>query len=184
MKKKLVGSALSLLLLCAALFFTACQTGGPDAANEALATELMDKALDVWNNGNMAAAEEMYSPDFTRTTPTGTVTGMDEFKAYYEAMTSAYSDVKLSFTDHWTKGDKVTVLWNFSATNTGPLGEDMPATGKAVSNDGVSILTLKDGKIVNDWALWDQLGAFTELGYTLQPPQMAEADAPAEDAAE
>ncbi|MFQ5447935.1 MAG: ester cyclase, partial [Saprospiraceae bacterium] len=143
-----------------------------------------DKVVDLWNNGNMTVAEEIYAPDFKRISPMGTTTGIDEFKAGYDSMKKVYSDVKLTINDYWAKGDKVTVLWNFSATNTGPFAENMPATGKAFSNDGVSILTLKDGKIVNDWAAWDQLSIFTELGYTLQPPQMAEAETPAENATE
>jgi len=184
MKKKLVSSVFSLLLLCAVLLFTACQTGDPDAASEALATELLDKALDFWNNGNLAAAEEMYSPDFKRTTPTGTISGMDELKAYYGDVTTSLSDFKLTFTDHWTKGDKITVVWNLSATNTGPFGENMPATGKAYSSDGMTVLTVKEGKIVNDLAIWDQLNVFMQLGYNLQPPQLAKAENPAAESSE
>ncbi len=57
MKMKLVSSAFSLFLLCTAMLFTACQTAGPDIANEEIVKGLLDKTLDLWNNGNMAVAE-------------------------------------------------------------------------------------------------------------------------------
>ena len=39
------------------MLFTACQTAGPDIANEEIVKGLLDKTLDLWNNGNMAVAE-------------------------------------------------------------------------------------------------------------------------------
>ncbi|MBI5913925.1 MAG: ester cyclase [Bacteroidetes bacterium] len=165
------------LLFCVAttLLFTACQPPAvnPDAANEALVKPMTEMILDIWNNGNMAQLEQLYAPDFTRRDIGGTAKGYDEFKASFENIKKTYSNFKLTLKESWVKGDKVTFVWNVSSTHSGPFGEGMPATGKPVSIDGVSILTLKDGKVVDDWAVFDQASVLTQVGYTFQPPATA-----------
>ena len=166
---------IAVLLMAVTALFSACQqpAANPDAANEALLKPLTEMTLDLWNNGNMAALENIYAPDFTRTDNNGTVKSYDEFKASFENLKKVYSDFKLSLKESWVKGDKATFIWNVTAIHSGPFGEGMPATGKPVSVDGVSIFTLKDGKVVKDWAVWDQAGVFAQVGYTFTPPAVA-----------
>lgn len=170
------------LLIAISTVFTACQqpAANPDAANEALLKSLTDMSLDLWNTGNMANLEKIYAPDFIRKDDGGEVKGYDEFKASYENLKKVYSDFKLTFKESWIKGDKVTIIWNVTSVHSGPFAEGMPATGKPVTVDGVSILTLKDGKVVYDWAVWDQASIFGQVGYSIGPP--AAAATPAEQA--
>ena len=66
-----------------------------------------------------------------------------------------------------------TVQWTFSATHQGEfLG--VAATGKKVTNSGISILTFAKGKIVDDYATWDDLHIWRQLG--VDPPQPPAAD--------
>jgi steroid delta-isomerase-like uncharacterized protein len=145
----------------------------PDDANEALLQSITDKVFDLWNNGDMALFEQVFTADFTRTTNGVTVKGFDQFKAYYAAVKTTYPDLKLTLKDSWVKGDKITFIWNAAGTNAGPFGEGLPGTGKPVSSDGVTIYTLEDSKIVSDWTVYDQATAFAQAGYTFTPPAAA-----------
>jgi hypothetical protein len=40
----------------------------------------------------------------------------------------------------------------------------MPATGRTVAATGMSLQRFENGKIVEAWDNWDQLGAFAQLG--------------------
>ncbi len=190
MKAKFFNPIFAMLLLgtTSLLMWSACQPAATVAPSTgaALTDEqvkaMMDKTLDLWNNHNLAVVEELYAPDFHRTTPRSSMKGYDEFKAYHADIKKIYPDLKLTITSSWAQGDQVISKWNYTATNTGAFSENLPATGKPVSVDGVSILTLKDGKVVEDWSVWDQWGAFMAMGYKLQPPSTAAA--PAEKAAE
>ena len=48
------------------------------------------------------------------------------------------------------------------------------ATGKKVTNPGISIFTFAKGKIVADTAMWDPLNLWRQLG--VDPPQPPAAD--------
>ena len=61
------------------------------------------------------------------------------------------------------EGDKVGVHWSASGTHEGPFME-IPPTGKRLTIEGMNVLRLRDGKIVEDWVLWDVMGLMRQLG--------------------
>ena len=66
-----------------------------------------------------------------------------------------------------------TVQWTFSGIHQGEY-MGVTATGKKVTNSGISILTFAKGKIVDDYAMWDDLHIWRQLG--VDPPQPPAAD--------
>ena len=66
------------------------------------------------------------------------------------------------------RANKVTAQWTFSGTHQGEF-MGVAATGKKVTNKGISILTFAKGKIVADDAMWDPLNLWRQLG--VDPPQ-------------
>ena len=65
-------------------------------------------------------------------------------------------------------GEYIVVELLISGTHTGPFGH-LPATGKAVSFRDVTILRLRDGKIIEQRGLTDHLSLFQQLGVTEIP---------------
>ena len=61
------------------------------------------------------------------------------------------------------EGDKVVVRFTWSFTHTVPFAGAAP-TGKYISWTGISINRLSDGKIVEEWANFDDLGWHRQLG--------------------
>jgi steroid delta-isomerase-like uncharacterized protein len=60
--------------------------------------------------------------------------------------------------------DQVSFEWTFSGTNTGDWSDGTKATGKPFSIMGVSMVRLKDGKIVYQADYYDALGFYKQLG--------------------
>ena len=67
----------------------------------------------------------------------------------------------------------MTVQWPFSGTHQGEF-MGIAATGKKVTNTGISIFTFAKGKIVDSYGMWDPLNLWRQLG--VDPPQPPAAD--------
>ena len=118
-------------------------------------------AIDVVKAG-MAAAESgdlnkmsaMLTDDMVFAGPVPVPVGKREFMGLQSAMVAAMPDWKFNGTDYKEAGDKVTVNFQISGTQTGELNLPMPgfpkvpATGKHVSlpKEGMTFM-VRDGKI-------------------------------------
>jgi len=59
--------------------------------------------------------------------------------------------------------EKVVAAWVISATHKGDF-MNIPATGKKVSVEGITIHYIRDGKILDSNARWDAVGLLRQLG--------------------
>ena len=59
--------------------------------------------------------------------------------------------------------DKVLNCWTAYATHSGDL-MGIPATGKNVSFNGMSVGRIEDGKVVEEWTLMDMFSLMQQLG--------------------
>jgi steroid delta-isomerase-like uncharacterized protein len=162
-------------ILALSLTLYSCQPAGPqDAVTEEAAGAMADKSMELWNTQNADLAGELYTEDFTRITPDQTQNGVEELMAAISDAHTTYPDFNVTRGDELVlDGNHLVVTWTASGTNTGPLDDEMPATGKSVSVDGVAVLTLTDdGKVSQERTFFDLLGLYQQLGFTLQPPQM------------
>lgn len=70
---------------------------------------------------------------------------------------------------HWqieeifSSGDRVVVRWTGSGTHVAEVN-GIPATGKKVRVDAISIHRMAGGKIAETWEVWDTLGFLQQLG--------------------
>ena len=65
--------------------------------------------------------------------------------------------------DIFSSEDKVVVRWTGSGTHVAEVN-GIPATGKKVSVDAISIHRMAGGKIAETWEVWDTLGFLQQLG--------------------
>ena len=146
-----------------------------DVDNVAMANRFIEE---VWNKGDLSVVDELCAPDIIRTEPpsTGVVTnGIEELKQYLVAIRTAF-DYKIIIDEISAGDNKVTSQWTFSGTHQGEF-MGVAATGKKVTNSGISILTFAKGKIVDTYAMWDPLNLWRQLG--VDPPQPPAADSSA-----
>jgi predicted ester cyclase len=76
---------------------------------------------------------------------------------------AAFPDVKITIDDVIAADDKVVLRWHSEGTHRGEL-EGLAPTGARGSVTGISIDHWKDGKVVESWTEWDNLGLARQLG--------------------
>jgi predicted ester cyclase len=94
--------------------------------------------------------------------------GAAEFKEFHRNMRRACPDVQIVVHHVVEEGDTAFARWTATMTNTGE-GLGMAPTNRKIEICGMSVGRVKDGKIVEGWNVWDQLGMVRQLGL-LQGP--------------
>jgi predicted ester cyclase len=81
----------------------------------------------------------------------------------------------LSIEDVVVEKEKVAVAWTISGTHKGDF-MGIPPANKRISVEGISIIHIADGKIMDTYVSWDALGVYQQLG---APPMGQAKDAAA-----
>ena len=142
-----------------------------NAENEAIAR----KGIDVFNTGDMSLIDETSAPDAVGHDPANgeDLMGPEAFKGLVKMYRDAFPDLNMRVEQMISDGDFVVTRWSSRGTNSGSLG-GMPPTGKFAASSGITIDKIADGKIVESWTQWDNLGLMTQLG--IGAPAGAEAN--------
>jgi steroid delta-isomerase-like uncharacterized protein len=85
---------------------------------------------------------------------------------------SAFPGSHFDVHDEFSAGDKAVIRWTYQAVHRGEF-QGLPPTGRPVAVSGITILRLKDGKIVEYAVELDQLGLLRQLGVVPAPPGQA-----------
>jgi predicted ester cyclase len=89
---------------------------------------------------------------------------------------TAFPDTKFEIVHIIGDGDLVAVWLEGSGTNTGDLG-GMKATGRQVSGiASVDVFRFKDGKVVEQWGLYDEMGMVEQAGWMEAPADTTAAE--------
>ncbi|WP_077002642.1 ester cyclase [Variovorax sp. KK3] len=105
------------------------------------------------------------APDFVRHDPglPFEVRGPDGVAQLHDALMPAFPDMQLPLQDFVAEGEKVLVRLTIHATHTGAFG-DMAATGKRIEVSVLDLFQIRDGVLIEHWALLDNLGMLKQLG--------------------
>jgi len=121
---------------------------------------------EVWNQGKLDTVYELLAPDAVaigQAESGATLRGPQDFIPFVLRIRAAFPDLKVKVEDAFGAGDKVALRWSGKMTHSGDaLG--MPATGKSVRLTGITMVRIVDGKIVEGWDNWDQLGMLRQIG--------------------
>jgi steroid delta-isomerase-like uncharacterized protein len=131
--------------------------------NAAVVRRLYDEGM---NGGNDAVAEELFAP---RCSDNGQARTSEDIRRALLAQQAAFPDWRLVIEDLIAAGDQVVVRWTGRGTHRGTYRGVAP-TGKSVTNRGITIWRLADGKIVERWSAADALGLLQQLGAVSVPP--------------
>ncbi len=91
------------------------------------------------------------------------IVGIDSARAYYANYLTGFSNVTFTIKDVFGQENKLVKHWNFSGTHAG-MFFGIPATGKHVSIDGVTLVRMQNGKIAEERDFLDNLDFMTQLG--------------------
>lgn len=117
----------------------------------------------LWGMGDLSVIKEVWSPEAKVSMTDFDGTALDTVVEDAERYFGAFTDVKTTIHDLLAEGDKVVLHWSTTGKHVGPYG-DVAATGREISMQGMDILTLKEGKIVEIASMWDGMGVYDQLG--------------------
>lgn len=105
------------------------------------------------------------SPDFVRHDPglPFEVRGPQGVAQLHDALMPAFPDMRLPLEDFVAEGEKVLVRLRVQGTHTGPFG-DMAATGRKIDIGVLDLFQIRNGVLIEHWALLDNLGMLKQLG--------------------
>ena len=121
---------------------------------------------EIWQEASSAAINELFAADFTYNyVPPGSEPNREGYKKSINEYHVGFPDIQFTIDDVVAEGNKVAVHWSGRGTHQGEYWGIAP-TGKPITFQGISILQIEDGKIVeewgydNAWSWMEQLGMF------------------------
>jgi steroid delta-isomerase-like uncharacterized protein len=127
---------------------------------------------EVFNRGNLDVVEEIYAPVYVGHTaglPEQTL-GPEGVKELVELYRSAFPDLHTAIEDIVAEGDKVAYRWTAVGTHRGELLGVQPSNNR-VELTGITIERIEDGRIVETYNNFDQLGMMRQIGAMPAPEQ-------------
>jgi predicted ester cyclase len=117
--------------------------------------ELVRRFFDeLWNKGNLNIYDEI-APGL----------GVKGYKEWARSHRAALGNLQVTILDLLAEGNQVVVHWRVTAVHLGEyLG--VAATNYPVTFQGISILRVADGKVVDDIGYWDNLVILKQLDVT------------------
>ena len=122
---------------------------------------------EVWNQGRAEVIDELFAAD-------GIAHGLSDdsgnplrgpagFKEFHAKFRAAFPDIVVTVEDTITEGDKIAARCIVRGKHTGDsLG--FAATQAPMEMTGISIVRIKDGKIVEGWNNFDFMTMYKQLG--------------------
>jgi len=126
---------------------------------------------ELWNNGNLSVADEVFAPNYAHYDPSTPDFGRgpDSEKKRAALYRTAFPDLHLTIEDVIAEGETVMTRWSCRGTHKGDLNGIAP-TGKHITITGLTVTRVSNGKIVEGYVNWDALGLMQQLGVV---PQLA-----------
>jgi steroid delta-isomerase-like uncharacterized protein len=134
--------------------------------HKALVRRVYDEVI---NEEHKAAIDDVFASDVIVHDPfTGVQHGIAAFKQLLAMFDAAFPHHRVEVHHLIAEDDYVTVLHTHLAHHAGPF-MGLPPTGKDLRVDGVEVMRLAGGKIIEFWRHDDDAGLLMQLGVLPQP---------------
>ena len=132
--------------------------------------ELVRRFVERFNQQDQDVFEDLLAPDFVDLTPgPGAEPTREGWKQHVSmGEWSAFPDLHFEIEEQIAEGDRVVNRLVARGTHTSEF-MGIPATGKEVTGDNVTIFRIAGGKIIERWTIFDALGVMVQLG-VVPPP--------------
>jgi predicted ester cyclase len=122
---------------------------------------------EVWNDGRLERVPDFHPPEFMNE---GEPSTPAEAAAWQHRNHETFPDVAYAIDELVVAGDRVTVRWTATGTQSGGLRGVVPPTGRRVTWRGLHLLTVRGARIVEVWAVADLVSILEQLGVGLELP--------------
>jgi len=158
------------LLILATLFtafLTGCtptESGGTDMTSQETSKELVGRWITgIWGRGNIELLQELATEDYSYSYPGQEGLRGDAFVDYVHAIRSAIPDLDDTIEQQVADGDTVVTRGTTRGTHQGSFGDIAP-TGNLIEVSWVMFTRLEDGRIAEEWEIFDELALMKQLG--------------------
>ena len=122
-----------------------------------------------WNSHDTSKVLSHYhDPVSFRSPLAGELTSLAELERFAGGLFRAFPDARMEPTQVISVGPNAFVHFKATGTNTGPLPDGTPPTGKSMRFEGLAHTVIEDGKLRQDWVYYDALGLLRQLGLAPQ----------------
>ncbi len=137
---------------------------GGSSAQTAAVTLAARRYAAFWNTGDESYAKQALSPDFIdRTLPEGRPQGPNGPLQASKGFRAAVPDLTAEVDDMVVAGDRASVHLHFRGHFTGQF-QNVKGEGQTVDFQAFDLYRVKDGRIVENWHLEDNLTLLKQLG--------------------
>src|SRR5262245_4281116 len=126
--------------------------------------ELIRSFVEAWNTRDLDAFDGLMA-DTCQLTVSGTTISCSPAatRAIAEHWLAGFPDYRFELLDLIAEGDKVVARVPFTGTQSGPV-LDLPPSGRPVRVSEIVIFRVVDGKILEAWEEYDELGLRRQVG--------------------
>lgn len=122
----------------------------------------VERACERWNAGDGNGYLAMYHPDAVLHGYPGVEPGFEGIRRFYEAWWSAFPGSRLIFEDVLAEGERVAIRFRVEGSHGGDF-QGIPATGRPINLEGITILHFAEGQCVERWSQADLAGLMSDL---------------------
>lgn len=133
--------------------------------------DTLHRALDALNQGDLDGYLNLYTDD-ALLHGYGLEPGRDAIRQFYLGYLAAFPDTHIALEDVIAAGDRVACRYRFTGTHRAEV-MGVPATGRRVEIEGLTILRFRDGRCAERWAQADFMGMMQQLGAVPAPETAA-----------
>lgn len=124
---------------------------------------LIRRLYDLYNQHELDACNELYSPDWVFHSSSGDIT-LEENRQFDIMVQNAFPDGKCMILDLIAEGDKVAYIVNATGTHTGGPFMGIQPTGKKINMTNTYIAKIAGNKIMEHRGTFDLLSLLQQIG--------------------
>jgi predicted ester cyclase len=134
-----------------------------------IATDIAPKALfrdvieRVWHRGEIEFVDRAYAPTFVGRVPRSGFQDLEEYKKYVRETLVGIPDIYFYIKGQYEEGQHLVSRYQITGTHTGDL-LGIPASGRPIDVEGVTISRFGSGRFLESWTVWDLMGLCHEIG--------------------
>jgi steroid delta-isomerase-like uncharacterized protein len=118
---------------------------------------------EVWNKGRVDAIDEMLAGDVVIHGLGGeAIRGPEGYRPFFESMHNTFSQIDVVVDDAVEQGDTIAARCTVRGTHTGD-GIGVAPTGRRVEFSGMTMVKVKDGKMIAAWNNFDFAGMLQQI---------------------
>lgn len=126
--------------------------------------EIVRRLINILNSGDLSRMNEVCDEDMVYRIGAGDeYPGLDNYRQAIEASYEGFPDMELSIEELMAEGAKVHMVYRITGTHSGEyLG--IPPSDRSIVHQASSLITVEDGKVVEQVDYYDWLEFLKQLG--------------------